>query len=332
MSTLKAEVVKVEVTPHPNADRLDLCKVKGWQCVAQKGQYATGDLAIYIPIDSVLPAGLVTTLGVEKMYHKRVRTVKLRGYISQGLLGPIELVGRELAGKSHQDIVGMDVTDSLGITKYEEPIPVEMAGKLLPDEPGMLRYTDIENIKNYPDIFSPNDVVIVREKIHGSNFRAARLNGTLFVGSHNRNLVRDENNLYWRAAKILDLDNKLEEGEQVFAEVFGKGVQDLDYGCLQGEIKIVVFDLFKNGQYLSNLGFSNIAADRKWTTAPCIHAGLFSDWKMPARTYIGNPDQIAEGVVIRPVREEWNERLQGRKILKSISDEYLLRKEGTERH
>lgn len=328
MSTLKAEVVEIgEVTSHPNADRLDLCRIKGWQCVALKGQYVTGALAIYIPIDSVLPPELVTKLGIEKMYHKRIRTVKLRGYISQGLLAPLSVleVGSFLNA-------GDEVTMQLGITKYEEPIPVEMAGELLPEEPGMLRYTDIENLKNYPDIFAPDEQVIVCEKIHGSNFRAAKLGGKLFVGSHNRNLVRNETNLYWRAALLLELDTKLGEGEQVFAEVYGKGVQDLDYGVPTGEIKAVVFDLFRGGQFLSYTELLREAQERSWTTAPLIHAGPFSGFSMPKKSYLGPDGHIAEGVVIRPTREMWSQRLSGRTILKSISDEYLLRKDGTERH
>lgn len=343
MSTLKAEVVRVEVAPHPNADRLDLCKVKGWQCVAQKGQYATGDLAVYIPIDSVLPPELVAKLGIEKFYSKRIKTLKLRGYISQGMLAPISFLtdampqcgGGPLTFPPSNE--GADVTDLLGIAKYEEPIPMEMAGKLLPDEPGMLRYTDIENIKNHPDIFGPDDLVVAREKIHGSNFRAAKLGGKLFVGSHRRNLARDEGNLYWRAAAMLELDAKLGEGEQVFAEVYGSGVQDLSYGHASGKIAVAVFDLLQGGRFLSENDLKRACSERFWPMAPLVYEGKFCYLKMPGASLVAEPKEqgaplIIEGVVIRPAAEEWSERLQGRKILKSISDEYLLRKEGTERH
>jgi RNA ligase (TIGR02306 family) len=267
------------------------------------------------------------------MYHKRVRTVKLRGYISQGLLAPLTIPLEVFVTDTIPvPAEGLNVTEALGITKYEEPIPVEMAGKLLPEEPGMLKYTDIENLKNHTTLFAPNETVIVREKIHGSNFRAAKLNGILFVGSHNRNLARDENNLYWRAAMKLELDSRLLEGEQVFAEVYGHGVQDLSYGKAQGDIGVIVFDLFREGQFVSDTELSGIASKRSWMMAPLIHAGEFSDFSIPKQSMIGPVGHIAEGVVIRPRDEEWSERLQGRKILKSISDEYLLRKDGTERH
>ncbi len=332
MSTLKAEIVRVAVEPHPNADRLDLCRVKGWQCVAQKGQYSSGDLAIYIPIDSVLPQALVAALGIEKMYHKRIRTVKLRGYVSQGMLAPLTIpLDLFVTDKVPEPVEGADLTEALGIVKYEEPIPVEMAGILLPDEPGMLKYTDIENIKNHPHEFLPDEVVVAREKIHGSNFRAAKLGGKLFVGSHNRNIARNEGNLYWRAAALLELDSKLAEGEQVFAEAYGSGVQDLAYGRLKGEIAVRVFDLFKDGQFLADSGLKLACSERFWPIAPLVHEGLFSSLKMPKESSL-LPGHIVEGLVIRPATEQWSDRLQGRRILKSISEEYLLRKDGTERH
>ena len=165
MSTLRAEVVRVVVEPHPNADRLDLVKVKGWQCVSAKGQFKTGDLAIYLPVDSVLPAPLVSELGIEKMYSKRLRTIKLRGYISQGVVMKYSLPPFD--GTMMNPLCeGDDVTNMLGITKYEVPIPVSMAGKQLPDDPRFQKYTDIENIKNYPDAMVPGELVIVTEKIH----------------------------------------------------------------------------------------------------------------------------------------------------------------------
>lgn len=335
MSTLKAEVVLVEVAPHPNADRLDLCKIvgKSWQCVALKDQFKTGDLAAYLPIDSVLPPELVTLLGIEKMYSKRLKTIKLRGYISQGMLMPLSLLPSKVNDVVIDGSLGADVTCALGITKYEEPIPVEMAGTLLPEEPGMLKYTDIDNLKNHPDLFGSDEQVIAVEKIHGSNFRAAKLNGQLFVGSHNRNLKRDENNLYWRAAKLLELDKTLLEGVQVFAEVYGSGVQDLAYGCKVGEIKVAVFDIFKDGQFLSHEELEVAAFEMGWPTCATVYRGPFSGFQMPNKSS-AHAGQIIEGVVIRPVKEEWSECLQGRKILKLHSDEYLLRagKNTTERH
>jgi RNA ligase (TIGR02306 family) len=251
--------------------------------------------------------------------------VKLRGYISQGLLAPLSVLPVTASA------VGGDVTELLGITKYEEPIPIHMAGQVIAEAPGMLRYTDIENIKNYPDIFAPSDTVVITEKIHGTNFRAYKLDGKLFVGSHRLNLVRDEMNLYWRGALKLKLDETLQEGEEVFGEVFGLGVQDLAYGRKQNEIDVAVFDMVRGGRFLDYADLETVCVDRDWMLAPFVYWGSFDKFKMPEKSFLAK-EQIIEGVVIRPEREEFSERLQGRRILKSLSDEYLLRKDGTERH
>lgn len=337
MSSLKVEIVSLdEVVSHPGADRLDLVKIKGWQCVAQKGLYHTGSLAIYIPIDSILPEILVSKLGIEKMYHKRIRTAKLRGYISQGLLAPLDILPLGTypgpRGSERMPAPGDDVTSLLGITKYEEPVPVHMSGIILPSEPLFVKYTDIENHKNYPKVFNLGEQVVITEKIHGSCARATRIEGKLYVGSHNCNLKESDSNLYWRSAKLLHLQDRLQEGEQVFWEVYGKGVQDLTYG--QSGINVAVFDLMKNSQYVDYLDFTQITTDRGWPSVPTLFAGEWTpelvSWAQGNSTLF--PDQIKEGIVVKPLKERYSEMLQGRQIIKIIGDQYYLRKEGTERH
>lgn len=153
MSKLKVEVVQIdEVLPHPNADRLELARVAGWHCVVQKGRYATGDRAVYIPIDSVLSEQLEAKLfppeSKIKLHNRRIKTIKLRGAISQGLLVSPEEVGLERVS------IGTDVAEKLGITKYEPPAkgsPTSSAG-IKPKahkNPLFREYTEIENWKYY---------------------------------------------------------------------------------------------------------------------------------------------------------------------------------------
>lgn len=334
MSTFKAEVVKVKVEVHPNADRLDLIKIKGWQCVAQKGQYKEGDLAVYLPIDSILPEQLVKDLGIEKNYHRRLRTIKLRGCISQGMIMPLPPALLESGRLSPEWREGDDLTNFFGITKYEEPIPVCMSGIQLPSEPNFFIYTDIENIKNFPTALKEGELVAISEKIHGTNFRAAKIDGKLFVGSHRMNLARVETNLYWRGALSLKLDETLVDGEQVFGEVFGHGVQDLTYGKKQGEIAVRVFDVMKDKVYLDHYDFLKFVTERGWSETPIIFTGTWdlSLLKMTEGRSQVDPGQIKEGIVIKPLVERFSTELQGRCIAKAIGEEYLLRKEGTERH
>jgi RNA ligase (TIGR02306 family) len=335
MSTFKVEVVSIDsVVNHPGADRLDIAQIRGWRCVVGRDQFKTGEEAVYIPIDAVLPEALVKELGIEKGYRKRVRSIKLRGEFSQGLLmKPRE--GWKL---------GDDVAESLQITKWEESIPVEMRGIQAPRDPRFAQYTDIENIKNYPTVFTSNDQVVVTEKIHGTNWRAAKFAsafaadgvGELLVGSHRTNLIESENNLYWRAANLIGVKEKLLPGEQLFGEVYGAGIQDLTYGKKPGEIAVVIFDVMKDGNFLSYTDMQNFLTSKGWEKLypPVLYSGPWEERLTEyAKGYsILHHSQIKEGVVIKMLDETYNEKLAGRKILKAIGEQYLLRKEGTEGH
>lgn len=340
MSQFKCEVVKLDVIPHSNADRLAVAKIRGkaWQCVIAKDSFKTGDLAVYIPIDSVLPDPIVKLLGIEKNYHKRVRSIKLRGELSQGL---VMRVPTNLATDRIEE--GADLTEFLGITKWEEPIPVHMAGQLRAEPGEFVKYTDIENYKNFPDVFENGELVIITEKLHGSSLRVLNLNGEIHVGSHRRNLQYDSKNLYWRAVELLDLKNKLNPGEQVFGEIVGPGVQDLTYGKKNGEIGVYIFDFMRDGKYLDFEEFLKVTEERNLPRVPTIFYRndiIVNPIHIWNKTLVGyadgvsylNPDQIREGIIIKPVKEGYSEKLSGRKIIKVISDSYLLRKEGTERH
>lgn len=332
MSQFRAEVVRIGIEPHQNADRLEVARVRGWACVVQKGAYSDGDLAVYIPPDAVLPDTLVKAAGVEKYYNKRLRTQKLRGVVSQGLVIPLGLPGVEWRYPTSD---GDDVTDLLGITKWEEPIPVRMAGNARPQHPLFQKYTDIENIKNFPSVLVPGEEVVVTEKVHGSHTRAAILDGELHVGSHLIDLIEDQANLYWRAATELKLQARLAEGDLLFGEAYGSGVQDLSYGKTNGNTGIVLFDAILSGKYLDFDRFANFLTVRGLDgyLAPLLYRGPWD----PALASLADgkselcPEQIREGIVIKPVKERWDDRV-GRVIIKVVSEAYLLRRDATERH
>jgi len=328
MSQFKVEVVAIDnVANHPNADRLDIAQIRGWRCVVGRDQFKTGEAAVYIPIDAVLPETLVKELGIEKGYRNKVKSIKLRGEFSQGLLMKVRNGWK----------LGDDVTDAIGITKWEEPIPVEMRGVMAPRDPRFVMYTDIENIKNYPTVFTPADQVIVTEKIHGTNWRAANFDGDILVGSHRTNLKETETNLYWRAATLLGVREKLLPGEQIFGEVYGSKIQDLSYGKAPGEIAVAIFDVMKDGRFLDYSDLLDFLDSKGWRShyPPVLYGGPYDEKKILeyAKGYsILHHAQIKEGVVIKMREEAYDEKLAGRKILKAIGEQYLLRKEGTEGH
>jgi len=149
------------------------------------------------------------------------------------------------------------------------------------------------------------------------------------VGSHRLNLVEAEGNLYWRAAKLLGLQDKLRDGEQVCFEVYGHKVQKLVYGKKPGEIAVGIFDVIKDNRYLDYPEFQGFLAERGLVghAVPLI---VMAQWS-PDMVKLADgkstiaPDQIREGVVIKPAKERYSEKLQGRCIVKSINDEYLAK-------
>jgi RNA ligase (TIGR02306 family) len=327
MSSLIVEVVEIsEIKPHDNADKLELAMVKGWQCIVPKGQYRAGDHVIYIPVDAVLPQELSDKIGVTKYLSKqRVKTAKLRGVISQGVIMS--------ANECPLAVVGADVAEDLGITKWEPPLPGQCtSGQPRPQHPDFLRYTDIENIKNYPDVLSEGEEVVITEKIHGTNFRAANVTAEkegvagqagFHVGSHRMDFVETPENLYWRAARKYRLHEILPPGYQIFGEIYGKGIQKLTYDLLEFDVRF--FDLMRDLKYVGYHEFMAFCQQWQLPMAPELY---FGPWNKALLEKANGQSTIAshirEGIVVKPVQERWDHKV-GRVALKAISEQYLLK-------
>ena len=364
MSELKVEIVEIDaIEEHPNADRLDLATIKGWQCVVQRDKFIPGDKVVYFPIDSILPNELEAKIfGIDskvRLSKSRVKTIKLRGAISEGLAVPLDLLG--VSGK-----VGKDLTDKLGVKKHEPQnrksgiMSTAKAGRKQVN-PNFKKYTSIENIKNYNKLFNESDLVIVSEKIHGTNFRAGWVPfnaDTLWkkikkffglapefefvYGSHNvqlqnKMLVKTyyDKNVYAEAVKKYNLKEILKPGQVVYGEIYGDGIQKgYTYGCKPGERKLVIFDLMDQGNYVDVTYLVNFCDTTGLPKVPYIDVMPYNLEELKQHTKGASilcPSQkIREGVVIRA--EEEQRCMVGRKILKLISDDYLLIKNNTEFH
>ncbi len=329
MSTFVALVRRIEVFPHPNADLLELAKVDDYRCVVKRNEFKTGDLIAYIPEMSIVPAPLLEEMGLTSRLagpeKNRVKAVKLRGEVSQGLVYPAKPHWQE----------GDDVTTELGIVKWIPPIPVHLAGELAPAPDGWHGYTDIENIKRYPDVLKPGEEVVATEKVHGTCTLAGLMNGMAAVsskgyGAGGKVIKEDEKNLYWRMARKYNLFEKLEGlgNVMLFGETFGAGVQDLGYGVQKGEPIYFAFDMSIGGRYLVYDDFVKICIERDIPMAHVLYRGPFGPECLAhtkgKETISGKEAHMREGIVIRPVKERYEHDI-GRVILKSVNEEYLLR-------
>jgi RNA ligase (TIGR02306 family) len=173
MSSLIVKVRQInEVLPHTNANALELAVVDGWQCVIKKGSFVKGDKVVYFPPDTVLPVSESDTMGVTGyLKNQRVRTIKLRGQMSYGLL---------VKPKNPNWEIDQDVATEYGATKWVPPEPDEAGlmprtgGKkfgrysgTLPDHPFFWKYTDTEHLRNFTSVIPDGTEVVMTEKIHG---------------------------------------------------------------------------------------------------------------------------------------------------------------------
>jgi RNA ligase (TIGR02306 family) len=348
-STLIADVCKIEeIEPHPDADRLELVRIKNWWCVVQRNMFLIGDKVVYIPPGTVVPTSVADKWGVTKYCSTlpklgdgtrpdgvRVRTSKLRGVASQGLIIPLENKDWE---------IGHSVIEHYGLSKYEPPEPVN-AGEAIPAPETFHRFTDIENIGNYTDVFIDGEEVVVDEKIHGTNGRTGiiQIDGEmqLFCGGHNQCLkeISDSGKRcsYWTAMdeKMKNLLYKFSNNHQnviVFVEIYGRKIQDMEYGMNQ--IGYRAYDISVNARYLDYDEKMRAFNEFEIEVAPLLYRGPFSMRKM--QELVDGPTKMCdptnagifqgrEGIVIRPVKETYNLKI-GRKILKMISVDYDERK------
>lgn len=382
MATFECKVVELKIEPHPNADLLELAIIGDYRSIVRKGQFKTGSWGIYIPEGAVLPPELISAMGLTgKLAGKeknRVKAIKLRGVLSQGLVYPCDRVGDEYrfvtlpcrpddpSGHSEGDIyeiqLGQDMQKEMRVTKYEPPIPTHMAGEVWNAHGYTLKY-DVENIKKYPDVIKDGDLVLITEKLHGTwtcfgyhpdiphpiitskglsaRGLAFKLNAenmmNLYIRSYQNMHTEGENG---HLVSILDrLRAQFVPGLAVYVlgETFGRGVQDLDYGVQKPIFR--AFDIYvmdpatREGRYLAGHEFTFTCAKAQIPVVPVLWHGSFSKEVLTELT--DGKDNITgshirEGVVVRPLVQERTHEELGRVILKSVSEAYLLRGEGTE--
>ncbi|MFC8277008.1 RNA ligase (ATP) [Streptomyces sp. NPDC057271] len=354
MSTLRVTAETLAVHAHPNADALELAQVGLYRAVVAKGAYRSGDVAVYIPEQAVLPTALVDELGLTgRLAGKasdRVKAVRLRGELSQGIVcRPKALADVDLAAAAAE---GTDFAELLGITKWVPPIPPTMSGDV-EVAPDLLPWVDIENLQRYPDIFEPGEPVVLTEKLHGTACLTTYSAGDGRVqvsskgfGAKGLALQEDPRNLYWRAvhghgvpAVAARLAARLGARRVgLFGEVYGAGVQDLGYGAnARGEqVGYAVFDVSAeiDGQ-VRWLDPAEVLEAGELPLVPRLYTGPYDldvvvGLASGRETVSGRDLHLREGVVIRPVTERYSPVVGGRAIAKAVSPAYLTRKGGTE--
>jgi RNA ligase (TIGR02306 family) len=355
MSTFSVTAEKLIILPHPNADALELAVVGGYHAVVRKGQYRSGDVAVYIPEQAIVPDSLLEELGLVGRLagskKNRIKTVRLRGEVSQGIVcSPAALSSADLLAALE---AGQDLSEVLGIVKWFPKVPTSFGG-ILVAVPDLHPWISIENIQRYPTIFAAGELVEATEKIHGIACAITLVDGELFVSSRGYSakrlaIVENPDNIYWRAVRAHSLDVLCKEiaadlgasSVGLFGEVYGSGVQDLTYGLRNNAAPgYACFDVFivpegaHRGRWLERSELAALCQDR-CQVVPVLYEGPYDYEALHAlaegsESLSGHASHLREGIVIRAVSERYSPVTGNRAIAKLVSAGYLLRHGGTE--
>lgn len=331
------------IKPIPDADAIECAVVNGgWPVVVKKGEYKVGDLAIYLEIDSWAPHELAPFLSKGKepreyngVKGERLKTVKLRGQISQGLLLPLEHKPGGLYwitnknGTMDSVQLGDDVTEALGVQKWEPPIPTQLQGTMKGNFPSFIPKTDQERVQNLGKHFPEYQTLQyeLTEKLEGSSCTMYLRDGEFNVCSRNVNLKDDGANTYWQVARAMNMEQLLRDHNlEDFAfqmEVHGSKIQGNIYK-MEG-VEGRVFDIYniKEGKYLAPKERRDLCEKLGIAHVPCLgdielgNHTVESLVKMADGPSELNSQTLREGLVFKS--------LCGTRSFKAISNQYLLK-------
>ena len=340
-----ATIRKIDaLLPIVGADAIECAVVGGWTCVVKKGEFNVGDRAVYCEIDSWIPHEIAPFLSrgnFPRVYNdvkgERLRTVKLRGQLSQGLLLPLDPTCDSIESEL---IEGLDVSLPLGIVKWERPLNAQLAGQAKGNFPSVIPKTDqerVQNLKNEIDQAITDGLCFeVTEKLEGSSMTVYLIDGVFGVCSRNLDLKETEDNTFWQVARCDDIEGRMRAGPwrtlwlgadfAIQGELIGPGIQGNIYKLSKPEFR--VFDVYN----ISGGFYMNPGPRREFIELiGLLHVPVFkSDFMLTTET-VADLLQMAEGksvmgTIAGPEREGIVfKQVNGGMTFKAISNRFLLK-------
>lgn len=318
------------VAPIEGADAIEQARVMGWTVVVKKGEFSPGDRCVFFEIDSVLPDGAAWA---EFMRPRgfRVRTLKLRGVLSQGLALPTAIFDGEVPEP------GVDVRDRLGVTKFEPALPD--AREVTAPFPALIPKTDeirLQSALGVLDEIRGRDFYVTT-KLDGTSATFFREPDGGFVACSRNWAVKQGTAPVWPVAERYQLAERLPPGFAVQGEICGPGIQKNRLGLK--EIDLFAFNVYdaRAGRYLAYAELIAFCREHGLKTVP-IEREVRGDealrfehtldrWLEAARGIYAGTKSRKEGVVVRPIEEAPSATLGGRLSFKVINNDFLLKDE-----
>ena len=326
-----ASIQKIwNLEPIEGADAIEKARVLGWELVVKKDEFNVGDLCVYCEIDSILPER--PEFEFLKPRKMRIKTVKLRGQVSQGICFPLSVLPE---GTPIEE--GLDVTEILGVTKYEAPIPAFLEGVMKGGFPSFIPKTDEPRVQIVQEMLDRHagEECYVTEKIDGSSVTYYRNDGQFGVCTRNMEILEDEKNSQWGFARENVLEEKLRKLNRNIAlqgEIVGENIQKNTLN-LRGQTVFFynVFDVDAY-RYMDFKDFVSTVESLGLKTVPVLQESyhLENDIDKLVEKSIGksviNPKGWREGIVIRPHKEQFEngERFS----FKVVNPKFLLKHDG----
>ena len=341
--------------PIYGADFIEQATILGWKVVVKKGEFQVGELCVYCEIDSLLPER--PEFEFLKNDKFRIRTKNLKGVISQGICFPLTILKHDdwdfgimkipadkepihCIKNNKTDLLcggidlieGTDVTEILGITKYEAPIPAELAGDAKGGFPSFMIITDEERIQILPHIpiEYAGQKFITTEKLDGSSGSFYWKDGEFGACGRNYDFYESQTNSFWKFARQNYLKEKLGELGRNLAlqgEIIGEGIQKNKYKLKGQTIKFFrMFDIDKY-EFLSYEEMIDIIVNQfKLEIVPIL------DWNYVLPNNVDEILAYAQGKsVLNPLTEREGEvfvrhelKNLGRLSFKAISNKFLI--------
>ena len=350
MRTLSSVQTVNAVEPIPGADAIEKIRVLGWWVVAKKGEYKPGDRLVYCEIDSLLPerpefeflrassfkaAQLDPTGAVTLPAGFRIKTIRLRGQVSQGICFPPSILP---PGTPDGD--GADVTEVLGVLKWEPPVAVGMSGRVKGAFPSFLPKTDETRVQVLEAALDRHrgKTFNVTEKLDGTSFTAFVRAGEFGICS--RNLWLDETDatsVLARVAASTQLEAKLRAAQvrlghdvAIQAEVVGPGVQKNKYSFKDVTLRVFNVLNVEDGKLLDHAAMLELLSTMQLESVPQLGTVVLDhtvDQLVEFSEGVSrlNPGVQREGVVLRPLVEEYDADIGGRLSFKAINPKFLLK-------
>ena len=327
-----------DIMPIPDADRIEMVKVLGWQCVAKKGEFKAGDLCVYFEVDAFLPVNDTRYEFLKSSSYRKndimgegykIRTQKFRGQISQGLALPISLFP-ELSGKD----IDKDVSEILGVVKWEMPEMESGMGTIIGSKPHGIPTTDETRVQSIDELRKQliGKRYYISTKMDGTSCTIYLLNDEFGVCSRNNQIKDDDKSSMWKYMKKNNVEEKLRNlGRSLIiqGEFCGEGIQKNRLRLKSAEWYIFNIIDGDTRKLVSLEEMLSIASQLGLKTVPIEEVEDNFNYTLPElleRAKGKYPSGLdKEGIVVRPVLPEYSSVLGKSLSFKVLNNDFLAK-------